>query len=173
MNDFNLIVSTYRFREEEALDEILELLEKFGDPDAESEITQIKGIILVKTSIDPADISAKLKELVSREPWQVRYVLRVIPVQTVVSSEPASISNAARKLAASISNDDTYRITVEKRHSKLSSTEIIASIANDIHSKVDLESPSWVVLVQILGAQAGISVLRPEAVFSSVIEKRK
>ncbi|MCI0565052.1 MAG: hypothetical protein MN733_41835, partial [Nitrososphaera sp.] len=107
MNDFNLIVSTYRFREEEALDEILELLEKFGDPDAESEITQIKGIILVKTSIDPADISAKLKELVSREPWQVRYVLRVIPVQTVVSSEPASISNAARKLAASISNDDT------------------------------------------------------------------
>ncbi|MCI0564530.1 MAG: THUMP domain-containing protein, partial [Nitrososphaera sp.] len=107
------------------------------------------------------------------EPWQVRYVLRVIPVHTVVSAEPASISNAARKLAASISNDDTYRITVEKRHSKLSSTEIIASIANDIHSKVDLESPSWVVLVQILGAQAGISVLRPEAVFSSVIEKRK
>ena len=65
MSEFNLIVSTYRFREEEAQDEIHDLLEAFGDSDAESEITDIKGIILAQTSLDPFQVVGRLKELVS------------------------------------------------------------------------------------------------------------
>ncbi|MDQ4015457.1 MAG: hypothetical protein M3136_06795 [Thermoproteota archaeon] len=81
MDGFNLIVSTYRFREEDAQDEILELLDKFGDQAAESEIIEIKGMILVQSSLDPFDVIDKLKELVVSEPWQVRYILRVLPVK--------------------------------------------------------------------------------------------
>ena len=84
MDRFNLIVSTYRFREEDAQDEILELLDKFGDRAAESEIIEIKGMILGKSSLDPLAVIDNLKELVASEPWQVRYVLRVLPVQVVV-----------------------------------------------------------------------------------------
>ncbi|MDW0121293.1 MAG: hypothetical protein QOK81_01595, partial [Nitrososphaeraceae archaeon] len=80
MDGFNLIVSTYRFREEDAQDEILELLDKFGDQAAESEIIEIKGMILVQSSLDPFAVIDKLKELVVSEPWQVRYILRVLPV---------------------------------------------------------------------------------------------
>ena len=67
MDEFNLIVSTFRFREEDA-DEILELLDKFGDPTAESEIIEIKGMILIQTSLDPLTIIDKLKEFVASEP---------------------------------------------------------------------------------------------------------
>src|SRR5688500_20387054 len=77
-------MSTYRFREEDAQDEILELLDKFGDQAAESEIIEIKGMILVRSSLDPFAVIDKLKELVVSEPWQVRYILRVLPVQVVV-----------------------------------------------------------------------------------------
>jgi tRNA acetyltransferase TAN1 len=172
LHRFNLIISSSRFREEEAQDEIMELLEMFGDLDSESEITKIKGIIVAQTALDPFLVVDKLKELVAIEPWQVRYVLRVLPIETVVPTDIGSIKGAAKELASRIGSDDTFRITVEKRHSPLASMDVINAIASEIGSKVDLEDPDWVVLVEIIGVQTGISVIEPDHIFSSVVEKR-
>ncbi len=173
MNDFNLIVTTYRYREEEAEDEILEVLERFGDDEAVSELTEIRGIILVRTTINPLDVVARIKDLVSSEPWLVRYILRVLPVQSVVPADLESIGQTAKFLGKVIGAGDTFRITVEKRHTLLRSQEVISAIAQDFPNKVDLENPTWVILVQIIGSRAGISVIKPDQVFSSIIEKRK
>ena len=54
----------------------------------------------------------------------------------------------------------------------LGSSEVIAAIAKEIDNKVDLENPNWVVLVEIVGRWTGISVLKPNQIFSSVVEKR-
>jgi tRNA acetyltransferase TAN1 len=172
LSKFNLIVSTYRFREEDAQDEILEMLEIFGDSEAESEIIEIKGLILAQTSLDPLAVIYKLRELVALEPWQLRYVLRVLPVQVVISTGLDSITKAARDLVPKIGNE-TFRVTVEKRHNSLSSMQVVKAIASQISNKVDLENPGWVILVQILGGVTGLSVLRPNQIFSSVAEKRK
>lgn len=169
---FNLIVSTFRHREEDAQDEILDLLEMFGDPDSESEITEIKGLLLAQTSLDPFAVVDKLKELVSSEPWQVRYILRVLPIEQVVPTDIDAISEAAKELGVGKIKGDTFRITVEKRHSELASIDIIKAVAGAIESKVDLENPAWVVLVEILGSHAGVSVLKPSQIFSAVVEKR-
>jgi len=169
---FNLIVSTFRFREEEAQDEILDLLDMFGDPDAESEITEIKGLLLAQTALDPFEVIEKLKKLVASEPWQLRYILRVLPVEKVVPTELDAIKQAAKDLAVKIGND-SFRITVEKRHSSLKSVEVIKAIASEIESKVDLENPDWVILVEIIEGQTGLSVLRQNQMFSSVVEKRR
>ena len=172
MGRFNLIVSTFRFREEEAQDEILDLLDMFGDPDAESEITEIKGLLLAQTALDPFEVIEKLKKLVASEPWQLRYILRVLPVEKVVPTELDAIKQAAKDLAVKIGND-SFRITVEKRHSSLKSVEVIKAIASEIESKVDLENPDWVILVEIIEGQTGLSVLRQNQMFSSVVEKRR
>jgi tRNA acetyltransferase TAN1 len=172
LDEFNLIVSTFRFKEEDAEDEVLELLDKFGDPAAESEIIEIKGMVLVQTSLDSLTIIDKLKELVTSEPWQVRYILRVLPIQVVVPTGLDTISHAASELITKIGKD-TFRVTVEKRHNSIGSMQIIKAIADRINNKVDLENPDWVILVQVLGGRSGVSVLRPNQVFSSVIEKRK
>jgi tRNA acetyltransferase TAN1 len=173
MKDFNLIVSTYRFREEEAQDEILDLLEQFGDPDSECEITDIRGLLLANTTIGPTDVVAKLKDLTSSDPWQIRYILRVLPIQAVVATDLRSIGSASAELASRIGSSDKFRVTVEKRHSPIRSVDIISSVAEAIQRKVDLEDPDWVVLVQVLGAQTGISVITPEQIFSSIKEKRQ
>jgi tRNA acetyltransferase TAN1 len=172
LDEFNLIVSTYRFREEDAQDEILELLDEFGDQTAESEIIEIKGMILVQSSLDPIAVIDKLKDLVASEPWQIRYILRVLPVQIVIPTRLDTIRQAARELITKIGND-TFRVTVEKRHHSLGSMQIVKAIADQICNKVDLENPGWVILVQVLGGRTGISVLRPNQIFSSVVEKRK
>jgi tRNA acetyltransferase TAN1 len=165
-------VSTYRFREEDAQDEILELLDKFGDQTAESEIIEIKGMIVVHSSLDPLAVIDKLKELVTSEPWQVRYVLRVLPVQVVVPTRLDIIMQAARDLIKKIGNE-SFRVTVEKRHNSLGSMQIVKAIADQLSNRVDLENPSWVILVQVLGGMTGVSVLRPHQIFSSIVEKRK
>lgn len=164
-------MSTYRFREEDAQDEILELLDKFGDQAAESEIIEIKGMILVQSSLDPFAVIDKLKELVVSEPWQVRYILRVLPVQVVVPTRLDTIRQAASEPTPKIGND-TFRVTVEKRHNSLGSMQIVKAIADQISNKVDLDNPGWIILVQVLGGLTGLSVLRPNQTFSSVVEKR-
>ncbi|HKU48316.1 MAG TPA: THUMP domain-containing protein [Nitrososphaera sp.] len=173
MKQFNLIVSTFRFREEEAQDEALDLLESFGDPEAICEITEIKGILLAQTSIEPTEVVDKLKKITASEPWQVRYILRVLPVMRVVPTELDGISAAASEFGDRIGPEESFRITVEKRHTSLESMEIITAIASRIQRKVNLENPDWLILVQILGAKSGVSVLRPEQLFSSVVEKRR
>src|SRR3712207_4993676 len=128
---------SYRFREEDAQDEILELLDKFGDQAAESEIIEIKGMILVQSSLDPIAVIDNLKQLVASEPWQVRYVLRVLPVQVVVPTRLDTIKQGARNLVKKMGND-TFRVTVEKRHNNsLGSMQIVKTIADQISNKVD------------------------------------
>lgn len=173
MNSFNLILSTYRFREEEAHDEILDLLEDIGDPDAECEITEIRGILLARTSVEPTTVVEKLKELTSSDPWELRYVLRVLPVMRVVPTDVENICHAVEEMADRIGQQDSFRITLEKRHSSLESREVIEAVAARVRRKVDLENPNWVILVQIVGAVTGVAIIRPEQIFSSIKEKRK
>jgi tRNA acetyltransferase TAN1 len=172
MNGFNLIVSTYRFREEDAADEILDILDRFGDSGAEVEITDVTGLILARTDIDPFKVVEGLKEMVSKEPWEVRYILRVLPVEKVVAPELEDIQGAAGELASKIGQDESFRITVEKRHSALHSREIIDYVADAIKRRVDLDNPGWVVLIEIIGRFAGVSIVRPDQTFSAVVVKR-
>jgi tRNA acetyltransferase TAN1 len=172
MNGFNLIVSTYRFREEDAANEILDILDRFGDSGAEAEITDVTGLILAKTDIDPFRVVDMLKEMVFTEPWEVRYILRVLPVEKIVAPELEDIQGAAGELASKIGQDESFRITVEKRHSALHSHEIIDYVADAIKRKVNLDNPAWVVLVEIIGRIAGVSIVRPDQTFSAVVVKR-
>lgn len=173
MNTFNLIVSTYRFREEEAHDEILDLLEYIGDQDAECEITEIKGILLVQTSIEAATVIEKLKGLTSTDPWEVRYVLRVLPVMRAIPTEIDDICLAVSEMVDRIGAQDSFRITIEKRHSSLESRKVIEAVAARVQRRVDLDNPSWVILVQIVGSVTGVSIIRPGQIFSSIKEKRR
>jgi tRNA acetyltransferase TAN1 len=170
--NFNLIASTFKHREEDAQDELLDTLEMLGDYASESETTDISGIVLGFTKLDPFQIVNSLRELVKNEPWQIRYVLRLLPIELVVYTEPKSIKNAAKKLALKIQNGDTFRITIERRHTLVTSSDIIATIAKEIDNKVNLKNPDWVVLVEVVGGQTGISVIKPDQIFRSVVEKR-
>ncbi|HEV8386292.1 MAG TPA: THUMP domain-containing protein [Nitrososphaera sp.] len=173
MKRFNLVASTYRFKEEEAQDEILDLLESFGDAEAVCEITEIRGILLAQSAIDPIEVVDRLKQITSSEPWRIRYILRVLPVTRVVPTGLDEISAAVSELSGVLGPEDKFRITVEKRHTSLESLKVINAIASKIESVVDLVNPDWVVFVQIVGAQTGVSIIRPDQTFSSVVEKRK
>jgi tRNA acetyltransferase TAN1 len=68
---------------------------------------------------------------------------------------------------------DSFRITVEKRHTQLRSSDIISAVARRIRNHVNLDQPDWTILIEIIGGQTGVSVLRKDDIFSSVVEKRQ
>jgi tRNA acetyltransferase TAN1 len=171
-NRFNIIASTFRYGEEDAQEELLGLLELLGDHHADAEVTDINGIVVAYTNLSPFHVIDLIRRLVRNDPWQVRYILRLIPTELTVCTNIMDMTNAVKSLTPKMHSQDTFRITVEKRHSVLSTDNIIAAIASKIANRVQLKNPDWIVLVEIIGAFAGVSILKPDQIFRSVIEKR-
>ena len=96
----------------------------------------------------------------------------MIPIQTITETEMDKITESVIKLKDVIKQDDSYRITIEKRNTDVSSTEIITDIAKIFPNKVSLNQPDWIVLIEILGDKTGISILKDSEIFSLDKTKR-
>jgi tRNA acetyltransferase TAN1 len=167
----NLLVTTFRNRETNAVDELSSLLDTLGDKEASIEITTISGIILANTLLGPFQIVEHCREIVNTEPWRFRYVLRIIPLERVCKAEIIEIHNVVKQLSKKICEDETFMVMIEKRHTKLHSKDIISTVTSDLDMKVNLNNPNWIILIQIINRLAGISILRSNQIFSSVREK--
>ena len=167
----NLLVTTFRYKESDASDELSQLLDMLGDKEPSIEITSISGIILANTRLDPLQIVENCREMVRNEPWRFRYLLRIIPLEKICRAELTDIHNVVKQLCPKIGQHETFMVMIEKRHTKLHSKEIISTVTSDIDRKVSLDNPSWIILIQIVNGLAGISILRSNQIFSSVREK--
>jgi len=167
----NLIITCARHLEPETEEELIDILEELGDSNVKVSITNMPGILTAKTKLDPVDAVRKIKEMLLDEPWSVRYCLRIIPIQKVIETKIQEIEKSIVELSDQILDDETYRITIEKRNSNASSKEIITKIADKIKNKVSLEFPDKVLLIEILGNITGISILKKSDILS--IEKTK
>ena len=114
-----------------------------------------------------------LVRLLNDEPWIFKYVQRVIPIQKVVNTELDRIRECVRDISSKIQPSQTYRITVEKRHNTISSTDIIHSCASRVDRKVNLANPDWIILIEVIQTLTGLSIIKPYHVFSAVTELRK
>ncbi|MGH1568904.1 MAG: THUMP domain-containing protein [Nitrosopumilus sp.] len=168
----NLIVTCPRHLEAEAEDELRFILEEFGDSDIKVTITNMSGILTVDTQLDPIEVVKKVKEMLLDEPWSIRYCKRIIPIQKVIESKIEEIEKNVEELSNQILEDETYRISIEKRNSELSSKEIITKIASKIKNKVSLEFPDRIILVEILGNKTGISIIKKAGILSTEKTKR-
>jgi tRNA acetyltransferase TAN1 len=167
----NLLVTTFRYKESDASDELSQLLDMLGDKEPSIEITSISGIILANTRLDSLQIVENCREMVRNEPWRFRYVLRIIPLEKICRTNIIEIHNVVKQLCPKIGQHETFMVTIEKRHTKLHSKEIISAVTSDIDRKVSLDNPNWIIWIQIVNRLAGISILRSNQIFSSVKEK--
>jgi len=157
--------------EPETQEEITRILGEFGDDEPEITITSMSGILTAKTKLDPIMVVEKIQELIMDEPWSIRYSLRIIPIQRVSETKIEEIEKVISEMIELIPKGDSYRISIEKRNTDISSQEIITKIANKIKNKVSLENPDKIIQIEILGAKTGISILKKANILS--VEKTK
>ena len=168
----NLIITCARNLESETKNEIRKILDELGDQEPEILNVGMRGILMVNTIIEPSKIIDYVKNKMIEEPWLIRYCLRIIPIQMITETEIDKIKQNVIKLKDTIQKNDSYRITIEKRNTDISSTEIITEIAKIFPNKVSLNQPDWIVLIEILGNDTGISILKDDELFSLDKAKR-
>ena len=168
----NLLVTCARNLEIETKNEIGKILDEIDGQESEVLNVGMRGILMVNTNIEPSKIINWVKDKVVEEPWLIRYCLRIIPIQSVTETDMNKITKDVIKLKDVIQQNDSYRITIEKRNTDMSSTEIITEIAKIFPNKVSLNQPDWIILIEILGDKTGISILKENEIFSLDKAKR-
>ena len=167
----NLIITCPRHFEEEASNEVREILTDLGDKAPKITISNMPGILTGFTSLEPIKSIKKIREKILDEPWFIRYCLRIIPIQAVCKTSVDEIEGEILKKAEIINPENKYRITIEKRNSNISSEELISTIAKNFENKVSLDEPDWIILIEIIGEITGISFIQSNDILS--VEKTK
>jgi tRNA acetyltransferase TAN1 len=169
--NFNLIASTTRGNERQMCHELIFLLKEAGDPQPVADRTGIRGLVVAKTSLNPIETIGKFHDILQIRPYEFRYALRVMPIQKVVHTDLAEIRQAVTEFATCIAENETFRVTVEKRFTNLHSRDLIEAAATVIPNKVNLKNPDKILLIEVLGGYTGISLLRPDDIISVLKEK--
>ena len=171
IRNFNLLVTTARGNEGEASAEIWYLLGEIGDLAAKVDKTGVSGLVAARSAFEPLDVIEKLRGLLKERPYEFRNSFRIIPVERVVRTDVGEIQKAVSELADRIKENETFRITVEKRFTTTPTKSIIDTVAANIERKVNLTSPDKVILIEIVGGLTGVSVIKPADIL--VIAKEK
>ncbi|MFQ5871377.1 MAG: THUMP domain-containing protein [Candidatus Geothermarchaeales archaeon] len=159
---FNLIATSGRDVEFDAKLELQLLLSEVGDDSAKVWESGVSGLILANTRLEPREATRRLRDLLSERPFDFKLLRRIIPVEVWMETNLKKIEEACAKLSESIKTTETFRVTVEKRRSRLRSRELIEAAARHVDARVDLEKPDRIILIQVVGGETGVSLLGSE-----------
>lgn len=172
LKDFNLLATTSRGNEKKACSELLFLLkEEIGDDTPVVGKTGIRGLVAAKTAFNPYEIIDRFRAILQERPYQFRYTLRIIPVERVVQTDLDEVKHAAAELSAKIKENETFRVTVEKRFTNFHTLDLIEAAATGIKRKVNLENPDKIVLIEVVAGLTGMSLIKPSDVLVVLKEK--
>ncbi len=167
----NLLVTSAKGLEARASAELKELALISGMKKVSTERSSYDGVIEADVE-DPRALLKFLADYVRSEPFRIRFILRAMPIDTVVDTKIEEITAAVKRLSSGIGHGETFRITIEARDSPYPNDKLIGAIADLINRKVDLASPKKIVFVQVFGEYTGISVVAPHEILSVVKLKR-
>ena len=172
ISDFNLLATTSRGNERQMCNEMLYLLkEEIGDPAPAAAKTGVRGLIAAKTTLDPCTVIAKLRAILQERPYEFRYALRIIPIEKVVRTDLDEIKRVATEFAAKIGENETFRVSVEKRFTTIHSRDFIEAAATSIQRKTNLDNPDKVLLIEVIGGLTGMSLIKPSDILAVLKEK--
>lgn len=160
MYDYGMLISYEAGLYLRARREASRLLKELGDPHPIVRRTLARGIMGVKTDLNPLEVIHRARALRGERPELLNCCLKWVPVERWIYSDMQSMKAAVVELRGRIGEAEKWRMTVEKRRYTLRHrSEIIRELAELIDRKVDLEKYDKELRVDILGKYAGLSVL--------------
>ncbi|GAB6103131.1 THUMP domain-containing protein [Thermococcus atlanticus] len=133
--------------------------------------TEWKGVLIVETPLLREEALRRIEE------FETQSIFRVIPIDEFVRSEENEIIERAFEIAvARIKPGESFAVRCRRRGSRIKScrrveVELGARIKAETGAVVDLGSPVWYVLVEVLGRKAGIGVVRAEELVKKAVEE--
>ena len=161
----NLVVTSAKGLEARASAEFKEVALLSGARKFTIERSPYDGVIEVDAE-DAKALVSFIREYVKTEPFKVRFMMRLIPVDRVVDTKMEEIVRAVKDLSEAIEPSESFRVTIEARDSPYSEKQLIEAIADSVDRKVSLDSPDKIVLLEIFGEYAGVAVVAPDDIVS-------
>lgn len=166
MLSFNLVATTQRGNERACMKELGMLGEALGFRDVRLKRTWYPGLVVGLTPGDPVALVKALRPVVEEDPWDIRFLQKLTPVEINTEATIADVTEAVEKLAPRIPEKSSFRISINRRGSDVSTQELIKAAASKVERRVNLDRPDWIIQVEIIEDAAGVSVLEPDSILS-------
>jgi len=150
-----------------AHEEVASLLAEVGEPGPEFLRSGIEGVFMLKTTTNPKEISKKMRAVCKRTPSKFWYTYRWIPIERGCTAGIEEMEAIVKELAERIGPTESWLMAIHKRDSPHQAAELIDRLARRVdRPKVDLRHPQKTIQIEIVRDWAGLSLLRPEELFS-------
>jgi tRNA acetyltransferase TAN1 len=168
INNFNLLISTSRFNEENAKAELWFTLLMCGIKYPIISNLSYSGLLSAFINQDTRLILAKIKKILENDPAFFQYILKIVPIDFVCNTNINIIDELVKKYYKDyINHGESFMINLKRRKSEQIDRESsINRIAAGINNPVDLSNPDKIIWIEILGNRCGISFIKSSDIIS-------
>jgi|GEM_PF-581792 len=167
MPDLNLLVSASWRAPGRARREIVGRLIALGDEAPFVTPTDRKGMIGVRTRLDPREVIRGLRALAKTRPDVFRYTYKWVPVDAWSAPDLDSLRDAVTRMRERIAPGERWRFVVERRSASCPPIpELIGALAACVDAPVDLGHPDKIVRIELFAQRAALAVVTPDETFS-------
>jgi len=131
--------------------------------------TEFQNVVLLESGSDATQISQKLRDAPST------VISKIVPIEIVVRTRPELITEKVISLARDkIKSGETFVVRGDLRgreHIKSKEhllTSITQEITENLGVEIDTNDPDWVVQIEVIGENTGLSVLKPENIIKKI-----
>lgn len=162
INNFNLLISTSRFNEENAKAELWFTLLICGIKYPIISNLSYSGLLSAFVNQDIRDSMAKIKRILDGDPTFFQYILKIVPIDFVCDTDINMIKEIVSKYYGDFINpDESFMINLKRRKSEIIERgSFIQKIAKGINNQVDLSNPDKIIWIEVLGNRCGISFIK-------------
>lgn len=124
--------------------------------------SKYNGIFLIDVP-KPKEVVKKLKAVSKKNKELFGKTFRYVPVEKWVTSKVTDMQKAVKSLVPKIGENEKWKMDLEKRYyDKYGFNELIVKLTDVVNrKKIDLVKPKKIIKVEIIGKNAGISLLEP------------
>lgn len=131
--------------------------------------SQYPNVVLVELTMDPEEAVSILGEA----PTTV--VSKVVPIDVVVKTRMDAVLEKVLVIAREkMNSEDSFVVRCDLRGREYikSKEELIEAVSNELLNKLDVRvdeiNPEWVVQIEVVGDDTGISVLKPQQLLKKI-----
>jgi tRNA acetyltransferase TAN1 len=171
---FNLLVTLKGQKDETAGEELLgieEIEKALGNNENVLNVKESKfpNVVLIDLSMEPLDAV----KMIGIAPTTV--ISKVVLIENVVRTRLENILEKVTILAGDrVVADDSFKVICDLRGRKYikSKEELVEKISEELIEKFDLKTgvkdPDWIVQIEVVGENTGISMLNPEMILKKI-----
>lgn len=121
----------------------------------------IRGLYIIAIRENPQEIVAAIGSIVEEQKFDFQISRKIIPIDQMIESSLDLLAEKISPYLEKIPKEAQWRITVNRRHTKLKKHAIIEKIVQLPQvpkGKVDLSNPDWEIIIEVFGRWIGFSV---------------